>query len=70
VPLANGVESTGGLDVKFSKPIAIPPSGQKKKLVKLVMENKMCELSLISHETGEKIIGKPSFDENKFKDAG
>jgi hypothetical protein len=68
VPYPFGALDTGVLDVRFSKPIAVPPHSDKKKLVKLVMENRMCEVGLRSAETGELIIGKPLFDEAKFID--
>jgi hypothetical protein len=66
VPYPNGVFDTGGLDVRFSKPIAVPPASEKKKLVRLVMENGMCEVGLRSAETGALIVGRPLWDDSKW----
>jgi hypothetical protein len=52
--------------VGFSKPISVPTRANKTKMVGLLMQYNMIELSLTSGSTGKKITGKPSFDEKAF----
>ena len=68
IPHGEDVNEEGGFTVGFTKPIAVPSTANKVRMVKLLLENNLIEASLISKETGQRIVGKPYFDEQAFID--
>jgi len=70
IPLVEKVDEAGEIKMGFSKPIAVPTAKNKTKMVGLLMENNMIELSLTSGATSKVIIGKPAFDKKAFEGAG
>jgi len=69
IPLVEKVDEAGVIKMGFSKPIAVPTRSNKSKMVALLMENNMIELSLTSAATSKVIIGKPKFNLEAFEAA-
>jgi hypothetical protein len=52
IPHVQKVDEQGQIKMGFSKPIAVPTRAKKKKMVSLLMQYNMIELSLTSGSTG------------------